>query len=323
MKRKDNPTDHSSASKKTKFNENVTSSSIGECLCCTNPSTIKLNCEHTFCTECLIKSFQNAIEENKFSDRVCCHVIPDNLIKAHLPQENFTRYTEARKMSKSLLRSCQQCQKDLYISDVHIENGKINCGCGFILCVRCCKQEHEGDCILSDEEYTLLNMAKKKGWHNCPRCGFIVEKIRGCCYMKCSCNAEFCNRCGRSWKKAEGELASCHHRCYYCSMEIIKYEFTIHKGKREYSYYVRGIQKAVSCIKNHQMREFIKRAQQWVDNWEEPKKSKSSKSVPISGLSMKKDELKIVKGSKKINSATIEKVKEELNAVLKDHEIDE
>jgi hypothetical protein len=321
MKRKDR-FNSKSPSKKTK-NEQSSDEIVGECQACTEPSTILLpNCKHSYCNSCFTQSFKTAIDQGNYYDKICCGPLPDSMIKEYLPSSVYSDYQNAKTQSKHLKRTCFSCQSDILIPPENANRGSFVCECGSEICINCNNAKHDGECTFTDIEEMLKNLAKESGWAKCPRCAFTVEKIKGCCYTKCTCKAEFCNRCSRAWRKAEGEAASRFHKCYYCSQVVISYEFDESEDdKREYHYKVVSIKKDIYTMAPENVLSFLDRAEQWTKDFV-PKKGNYKKDIPINGLVMRKDELKIVPGSKKINAGTIDRVKEEIAKARRDHSIE-
>ncbi|KAL0484520.1 CUL9 [Acrasis kona] len=292
-----------------------------ECEGCTDPSTVDLpGCKHTYCNSCFVQSFKSAIELGNYHDKICCEPLPESMIKEHLPDKLCEEYFAAKERSKHLKRTCVSCQVDIFIPADAVESGEFSCECGTKICIQCNKLKHDGECTYSDTEIMLKDLAKQSGWAKCPHCGFTVEKIKGCCYMKCACKAEFCNRCSRPWKRAENQPR--HHRCHYCSQVVIGIEFEEdeeeEEDNRQYSYRILGRLRAVPIIGPSSVLAFLDKADKWVQEFV-PKKGKHKTDIPITGLIMRKDELKILPGSKKISAGTIDRVKEELIRAREEH----
>lgn len=308
MKRKD--TFEGASFKKTKLEA---AEIVGECVICFEPSAVALpDCGHTFCNVCVIKWFKTMIQTANFKDRICCGNITETMLKEILPKKIFEKYLSAKGLLKQLQRTCYSCQQEIYVPQADVDASFVTCNkCEASMCLNCNKMEHEGECVYTEFDQMLKNLAKENGWAKCPRCAYHVEKSKGCCHTKCRCNAEFCNRCSKPWRQAEGDLAHRHHRCYYCSQVVIGYEFKEEKSSREYSYRVTGIGRPVPRMPKDEVRHFLDEADKWVEAFD-PKKVRNRSDAPVYGVIMRKTELRILPGSKKINAVIIEKVKAEL-----------
>ncbi|CAA7032108.1 unnamed protein product [Microthlaspi erraticum] len=47
-----------------------------------------------------------------------------------------------------------------------------------------------------EDDAKLRSLAKRKGWRQCGKCHYMVERIEGCFFMRCRCGNTFCYMCG-------------------------------------------------------------------------------------------------------------------------------
>ena len=193
-------------------------SNPNECKICMgdleNPVEIQ-NCKHKFCRDCFHSYLVNLITNNQI-DQIPC---PKNKCKnKNLSEEFFSNFlleheyykyrqfkaqNEIARDSKKVF--CPLCdsyadigegQADLldsnnpdYIkSTLKCQKGHEFCSCGRSL--------HEGDCYHDEKEFKdfLVDEKIKK----CPKCGFLIKKLKGCNHMTCGnpiCRYEFCWLC--------------------------------------------------------------------------------------------------------------------------------
>ena len=88
------------------------------------------------------------------------------------------------------------------------------CQCGMQLCVECRTQKHPGlTCrekiaVTTGSNEIVLEVARDKGWKQCPKCHMMIELVSGCNHMSCtSCRYQFCFRCLRKWS-TQGDVCS-------------------------------------------------------------------------------------------------------------------
>ena len=194
-----------------------------ECKMCYNQIRIDqgktLDCNHRFCQKCLEDYLKiPLLDGNPDPERLkcpqCSSNISINITKSILPSEDFKKYDYAL--------------FDIYKPEIlknEIYFKCINEGCSFAAivpnnlkkikfktclknyCTVCrdfyhpnitCEQKHD-----SNQDESLLILAKQEGWKTCPHCKTMCDKISGCNYMKCFsnvCNGKksFCYLCGKA-----------------------------------------------------------------------------------------------------------------------------
>ncbi|KAI5887001.1 uncharacterized protein SCHCODRAFT_0237750 [Schizophyllum commune H4-8] len=103
--------------------------------------------------------------------------------------------------------------------------------CGQKVCVACKAPWHKGATCEAQQIYRLLatveqrnskdedrkffELAKAKGWQQCPKCKRMVELKEGCNHMTCRCSAEFCYKCGSFWDVSAGRCTKRNPSCTF------------------------------------------------------------------------------------------------------------
>ncbi|KAL6010537.1 hypothetical protein ACLOJK_000971 [Asimina triloba] len=171
--------------------------------------TIK-GCRHQFCSHCIGQHVTAKIQENSPSVRCpepsCKGVLEPVLLQPILAPDVFDRW--GRVLCESLILESMKfyCPfKDCsgLLVDERGKDGVVilesECPhCRRLFCAKCKVPWHSG--ISCDnfqklgkherdrEDIMLMNLAKSKKWQRCPQCGFYVERIEGCLFMKCRLN---------------------------------------------------------------------------------------------------------------------------------------
>ncbi|KAK1263526.1 hypothetical protein QJS04_geneDACA013574 [Acorus gramineus] len=184
-------------------------------------------CEHVFCVDCMGSYVASRIQENA-TDVLCPDPNCDERLEMEncrliLPKEVFDRWGDALCEAVILGSAKFYCPfKDC--SALLIDEGVVfeesECPhCHRLFCAKCKVPWHLG---ITCEEYQKLGvdetgredimlkkLAKECRWQRCVKCGFYVEKIQGCTYMKCRCGYGFCYGCGDKLKV---------HYCVKCKL---------------------------------------------------------------------------------------------------------
>lgn len=179
----------------------------------------KLDCSHSFCTNCLHLYFNSLIDSFKLKPKnwpcpECESPIKKSEFLKHLNEQDLIKFKKFKIKKKgmnlvanSLALFCPKsdCPGYGYLFTCQDTTACIYCKCA--LCLLCGKESHpslnceENDETERDSEFDefLLQM----GWKKCPVCGAPVEKIEGCQFLTClsqNCIGDFhfCNICGKS-----------------------------------------------------------------------------------------------------------------------------
>ncbi|KAI3852330.1 hypothetical protein MKW92_007513 [Papaver armeniacum] len=172
-------------------------------------------CNHSFCSECMVRYVASKIQENVISigcpEMNCQGVLEPEFCQSILPPEVFDRWGKA--LCESLVLGAQKfyCPfKDCSALLVDDGDGGIlesECPhCNRLFCAQCKVPWHAGiKCAdfqklnvdeREREDILLMKTAKKNKWQRCPKCNFYVERSSGCLLMKCRCGDAFCYNCG-------------------------------------------------------------------------------------------------------------------------------
>ncbi|KAH8600117.1 hypothetical protein B0O99DRAFT_503957 [Bisporella sp. PMI_857] len=166
-----------------------------------------LPCNHWYCGECLSGAFQHAL--NSKVPFACCKItVSIALATRWLPHDIISAYNLfilELSTKKPVYCSNRSCAK--FVPPQHVTGPVATCPlCRTRTCSACSNAEHSGVCAEDKEGLATLKLATKKGWKQCPHCGFILNKTEGCLHMTCRCRAEWCYSCLRDW-------GSCNSTC--------------------------------------------------------------------------------------------------------------
>ena len=178
-----------------------------------NPLEIE-NCKHKFCFECFHSYLVDLINHNKI-DKIPCPKL--NCENKEISEEFFSNYLSEQEYFKfrtfksrnQIARDpkkifCPFCDSYAQIDDKKENNesnnpnytkSKIKCLNGHEFC-SCGRPLHEKECYKEKKEFK--EMLKKENIKNCPKCGFLIKKNKGCNHMTCGnpiCKYEFCWIC--------------------------------------------------------------------------------------------------------------------------------
>ena len=178
-----------------------------------NPLEIE-NCNHKLCQECFNEYLINLIDQNNIDNIPCpykkCHnnSISEQFFSQYISEQTYFKYRQF-KAQNDIARDpkkffCPHCDSYALIEDdlekynnnnpnyikstLKCTNGHEFCSCGRPL--------HEGDCYKEDKAFKEL--IKKENIKQCPKCGFLIKKNKGCNHITCGnplCKYEFCWLC--------------------------------------------------------------------------------------------------------------------------------
>ena len=171
-------------------------------------------CKHKFCQECFNSYLVNLINNNRIDEIPCPK---KNCSNKKLTEEFFSQYlTEQEyfkfrqfKAQNEIARDakkifCPHC--DSYASidgitekydsnDPNYKKSTLICQNGHEFC-SCGRSLHKNDCYHDNKEFQEFMVQEKI--KKCPKCGFLIKKIKGCNHMTCGnpiCRYEFCWLC--------------------------------------------------------------------------------------------------------------------------------
>ncbi|XP_010263392.1 PREDICTED: E3 ubiquitin-protein ligase RNF144A-like [Nelumbo nucifera] len=172
-------------------------------------------CSHRcYCRDCIGKHIAAKVEDNVYKVKcpmlICKGVLEPSCCRSLVPEQVFDRWvnlhsepsvTPERRWIPCPFKDCAKMLEVAQGTDIKCKH------CQRSLCSVCGLQWHSGHGCeefqrLSHEEKDDLMMkelAKNKGWGECPGCGIFVERVEGCLRITCRCNIEFCYKCRCKW----------------------------------------------------------------------------------------------------------------------------
>jgi hypothetical protein len=164
------------------------------CVCCREYSLpderIKVQCSHIFCRGCLVDLVEISLrDESLFPPRCCTKPIQvsdaEDLIGSDLVRHYEERMVEFQDPDKTYC-SDPTCSKYIPPQSAKDPSSTVcKCECGKRTC-RKCKQKSHGNfksCVRHFDKM-LEQMARNKGWKQCPGCSTLVELDRGCYHIR-------------------------------------------------------------------------------------------------------------------------------------------
>ena len=172
-------------------------------------------CRHKFCQECFHSYLINLIKNNQIDNIPCpknkCKNknISEIFFSQFLTDQEYYKYrqfkaqNEIARDKKKLF--CPLCDSYADIGDQKIESfdsnnpdyikSTLKCQKGHEFC-SCGRPLHEGKCYQDEKEFN--DFVENEKIKKCPRCGFLIKKMKGCNHMTCGnpiCKYEFCWLC--------------------------------------------------------------------------------------------------------------------------------
>ena len=171
-----------------------------------------LECGHLFHPECIQAYLKQKIENNEMKIECpmeeCSLVLDPQDIFKYVDQtlkDRFERFTFNNFVEDNDLVSWCPTINCPAVFLAEEEHDNYNCPiCGQHYCLRCRAFFHHG---MTCAEYRVththdkndddfLKFVKGSKFKQCPKCGYWVERNKGCSTMKCKCGQEFCYDCG-------------------------------------------------------------------------------------------------------------------------------
>lgn len=170
-------------------------------------------CDHAFCIDCMVKYIHVMIHDNRVAEVKCpglnCNQLLDPVTCGQiLPRTSFVKWCDL--LCDSALLEFERCYCPYPDCSIPIVN---ECGgivqrsvcpnCKKPFCFKCKLPWHAGyQCEesgnLRDRNDILFGqLMERNRWTRCPQCGHCVERIDGCCSVRCRCNTRFCCLCGK------------------------------------------------------------------------------------------------------------------------------
>ena len=191
-------------------------------------------CKHKFCYECFNSYLVNLINNNNI-DKIPCpknkcsnKELTEEFFSQYLSEQEYFKYRQfkskneiARDAKKFFCPFCDsyaQIEGNIEDYDSNNPNYKkttLKCKNGHEFC-SCGRPLHENECYHDDKEFKdlIANEQIKK----CPKCGFLIKKLRGCNHMTCgnpACKYEFCWLCMNEAVPGHYEFGECAGRQFF------------------------------------------------------------------------------------------------------------
>ncbi|KAF4983168.1 hypothetical protein FDECE_17362 [Fusarium decemcellulare] len=186
------------------------SSDLQACVSCAHRLPVEdlsvCPCSHAYCAGCLVILVEGSLRDTTlFPPRCCKQHIPVDNGNPHFSTDLLARF-QAKKLEYETPNPtyCSVSTCSAFIPPQLIENDIASCPlCPQKTCVHCATQSHTGLCPEDATSQELLQLAQDEGWQRCKACGVIVQLNQGCNHITCRCGAEFCYKCGETWKTCE------------------------------------------------------------------------------------------------------------------------
>ena len=198
-----------------------------------NPVEIE-KCKHKFCYDCFNSYLVNLINNNNI-DKIPCpnnkcnnKELTEEFFSQYLSEQEFFKYRQfksqneiardAKKMFCPHCNSYAQIEGNIEEYDSNSPNYKkktLQCMNGHNFC-SCGRPLHENECYHDEKEFK--DLVKNEQIKKCPKCGFLIKKMRGCNHMTCGspiCKYEFCWLCMNEAVPGHYEFGPCAGRQFF------------------------------------------------------------------------------------------------------------
>jgi hypothetical protein len=106
--------------------------------------------------------------------------------RPHLGERLANLYAEKRAEYNTEANRRVYCYKcEAFIREGRVERNRdvaVCEKCGERTCVKCKRKYHGSDSYPTDKELQkTLKLIKEKGWKKCPKCGRVLERVKGTC----------------------------------------------------------------------------------------------------------------------------------------------
>lgn len=148
--------------------------------------TWRLRCSHSYCRDCLVRLFQEALNDtDRFPPRCCKSEIPFEDVEGYYFTKEFADTFKEKRLELTtknpLYCSEPTCSKFLRLQ--LIEKRRAVCpSCETMTCASCRQAGHEGTCE-DQQNKAVLAMAEEFRWQRCYKCNTLVELTVGCNHM--------------------------------------------------------------------------------------------------------------------------------------------
>ena len=178
-----------------------------------NPIEIE-NCKHKLCEECFNSYLTDLITKNNIDNIPCPYKncnnksISEDFFSKYISEQTYFKYRQF-KAQNEIARDpkkyfCPYCDSFAIIDNDIGNNNKnylkykkstLKCKNNHEFC-SCGRTLHDGECYREDQSFK--DLMKKENIKQCPKCGFLIKKNKGCNHITCGnpiCKYEFCWIC--------------------------------------------------------------------------------------------------------------------------------
>ncbi|CAI2387113.1 unnamed protein product [Moneuplotes crassus] len=179
------------------------------CLC-ESDKPVPLNCNHTFCKECLNEYLRQKIKDSQVFDIKCpitkCRTPIDRNIVIHSISKQSRKVYKRFTKTLAVIRDqpnfvfCIECNR---LNQLRGDDLLAQCrSCDAEMCIDCVKPWHEGIPCHEELEVKYNEYAQGKNIQLCPKCGSFMEKAAQCNHLTCTrCMSKFCIYCRQEFSE--------------------------------------------------------------------------------------------------------------------------
>ncbi|KAK4227869.1 hypothetical protein QBC38DRAFT_182086 [Podospora fimiseda] len=187
------------------------------CVSCKNDRmlverTIKLQCAHRMCQDCVRKNFARSMTSPEAMPPRCCSsnaLIPfkkvEDLFDPQFKEawkRKWREYSQA--LSNQIYCPSEGCGAVVRPESSRHKGGRSHArctACSTKICCDCHGPWHrQTECPRDEPDAHVMAQPRLEGWQRCFRCGATEDLKDASNHVKCRCGAEFCGMCGNRWK---------------------------------------------------------------------------------------------------------------------------
>lgn len=147
----------------------------------------RLQCEHTYCHDCLNNLFMRATkDETLFPPRCCRQPVPLDYVIEHMTEDELETFRGAQvEFTTQDKTYCSNTSCGRFIYPQRIRAGRAECGyCGSLTCSNCKNAFHlDDDCPTDPAVQQTLDLVRTEGWQRCYSCRRFVQLHTGCYHI--------------------------------------------------------------------------------------------------------------------------------------------
>ncbi|KAL8925502.1 MAG: hypothetical protein Q9172_002219 [Xanthocarpia lactea] len=161
----------------------------GACIICDDElpqeGILRLSCGDEYCHVCLVDLFNSAMRDESLFPPRCCEEIPLSIVQHLLPPDFISIFRMRKVELDTPSRTyCANSVCSEFIQPGDIDGDTASCSdCWMQTCIICKQHAHEGSCPEDPAVVSLMNLAAREGFKQCPSCKTMVEITFGCNHM--------------------------------------------------------------------------------------------------------------------------------------------